>query len=47
MARCRTSCRCSVPSALVDGLENAGEGMTTPEEVLRLMDESEMEDIAG
>jgi len=36
-----------VPSALVDGLEKAGQGMTTPEEVLRLMDESEMEDIAG
>jgi type IV pilus assembly protein PilB len=32
---------------LVDGLEKAAQGMTTLEEVLRVMDESEMEDIAG
>jgi len=31
----------------VDGLEKAVQGMTTLEEVLRVMDESEMEDIAG
>ncbi len=32
---------------LADGLEKAAQGMTTVEEVLRVMDESEMEDIAG
>jgi len=32
---------------LVDGLEKAAQGMTTLEEVLRVMDEPEMEDIAG
>ena len=32
---------------LVDGLEKAAQGLTTLEEVLRVMDESEMDDIAG
>ena len=32
---------------LVDGLEKAAQGMTTLEEVLRVMDESEMDDLAG
>jgi type II secretory ATPase GspE/PulE/Tfp pilus assembly ATPase PilB-like protein len=32
---------------LVDGLEKAAQGITTLEEVLRVMDESEMEEIAG
>jgi type II secretory ATPase GspE/PulE/Tfp pilus assembly ATPase PilB-like protein len=31
----------------VDGLEKAAQGITTLEEVLRVMDESEMEEIAG
>ena len=36
-----------IRTMLVDGLEKAVQGMTTLEEVLRVMDESEMEDIAG
>ena len=32
---------------LVDGLEKAAQGFTTLEEVLRVMDESEMDEIAG